>query len=88
MTSAYYGSYEIAWTPPAEGTFKIIASFAGDDSYGSSGAQTALLVGPAEEQVVVPEQVMPPDYTLTIVGMGLAILAAVIIVGVLLFRKK
>jgi len=87
-TSAYYGTYEIAWTPPAEGTYKIIASFAGDESYGSSGAQTAVLVGPTEQQVVIPAQVMPPDYTMTIVGMGLAILAAVIIVGVLVLRKR
>ncbi len=34
-TSAYYGTYEIAWTPPAQGTYKVIAAFAGDDSYGS-----------------------------------------------------
>ncbi len=43
-TNAYYGNYEIVWTPPIEGTYKIIASFAGDDSYSSSGAATAVAV--------------------------------------------
>ncbi|HLN46369.1 MAG: hypothetical protein ACM3WQ_05420 [Chloroflexota bacterium] len=28
-TSAYYDTFEIAWTAPNEGTYKIIASFAG-----------------------------------------------------------
>lgn len=31
-TSAYYGTFEMAWTPPAEGTYKIIVSFADDES--------------------------------------------------------
>jgi hypothetical protein len=87
-TSAYYGTYEMAWTPPAEGTYKIVASFAGDDSYGSSGASTAVSVGPAPAEIIIPEQVTPPDYTMTIVGMGLVLLVAVAIVGVLLYRKK
>ena len=39
-TDGYYGTFAHAWTPPEEGTYKIIASFAGDDSYGSSGAAT------------------------------------------------
>jgi PQQ-like domain len=87
-TDAYYGTFEKAWTPPAEGTYKIIASFTGDDSYGSSGAATAISVGPAQEQITIPEQVTPPDYTMTIVGMGIAVMAVVAIVGLLIYRKK
>ncbi len=87
-TSAYYGTFEMAWTPPAEGTYKIIASFAGDESYGSSGASTAVSVGPAPAAIQFPEQTAPIDYTMTIVGMGIAIIIAVAIVGVLMLRKK
>ena len=87
-TSAYYGIFEMAWTPPAEGTFKVIAAFAGDDSYGSSGAQTAVTVGPAEQQIVLPEQVTPPDYTMTILGGVIAVIISVAIVGIILYRKK
>jgi hypothetical protein len=88
-TSAYYGTFEKTWTPPAEGTYRIIASFAGDDAYGSSAAATALAVGPAP---AVPDTTQPevvvPDYTMTIIGAAIAVIIAVAIVGVLTLRKK
>ncbi|HJW29452.1 MAG TPA: hypothetical protein VJ508_09380, partial [Saprospiraceae bacterium] len=90
-TSAYYGTFEMAWTPPAEGTYRIIASFAGDDSYGSSGAATAISVGPAPPPTNTQQEVVVPDYTMTIVGVGIAIIVAVAIVGFALFfalRKR
>jgi hypothetical protein len=87
-TDPYYGTFEKAWTPSAEGTYKIIASFAGDDSYGSSGASTAVSVGPAPAAITIPEQVVPPDYTLTIVGAAIAVIIAVALVGIVLYRKK
>jgi len=87
-TSAYYGTFEMAWTPPSEGTYKIIASFAGDDSYGSSGASTAISVGPATSEITIPEQIAPPDYTMAIIGGIIAVIIAVAISTVLLYRKK
>ena len=90
ITSAYYGAYEIAWTPPAEGTYKIIASFAGDDSYGSSAASTALSVGPTPATPETPQTIVP-DYTMTIIGGVIAIIIAVVIavaVAVLILRKR
>jgi PQQ-like domain len=87
-TSAYYGTFEMAWTPPAEGTYRVIAAFAGDDSYGSSGAATAITVGPAPAQISIPEQPTPPDYTMTIIGAAIAVIIAVAIVGLVLYRKK
>ncbi len=87
-TNAYYGTFEMAWTPPNEGTYKIIASFAGDDSYGSSGASTAVLVGAAEQQIVIPEQIVPPDYTMTLIGGFIAVIIAVAIVGILVVKRK
>ncbi|MFB3888519.1 MAG: PQQ-binding-like beta-propeller repeat protein [Candidatus Bathyarchaeia archaeon] len=41
------GSYGKMWTPPSEGTWNIMATFLGSDSYGSSYATTYLGVGPA-----------------------------------------
>jgi hypothetical protein len=90
-TSAYYGTYEMAWTPPAEGTYKIIASFAGDDSYGTSGASTAISVGPAQAQIQIPEQMQPTDYTMTIVYGVIAIIIAVVIsvaIAILILKKR
>ena len=47
ITDGYYGTFGLAWIPTEEGTYKIIASFAGDESYGSSGAATYVTVDPA-----------------------------------------
>ena len=54
----------------------------------SSGASTTILVGPAEQQIVIPEQVTPPDYTMTLLGGFIAVIIAVAIVGILVVRKK
>jgi hypothetical protein len=87
-TSAYYGIFEMAWTPPAEGTYKVIAAFAGGDSYGSSGASTAVVVGPALAAIEIPAQIAPPDYTMTLLGGFVAVIIAVAISTVLILRKK
>jgi hypothetical protein len=50
-TNGYYGTFGVEWTPPDEGKYEILAVFAGDDSYGSSGATTYVTVGPAPEEV-------------------------------------
>ncbi len=87
-TDAYYGSFGKEWTPPKQDTYRIIAAFGGDASYSSSGASTTVSVGAAAEKITIPEQIMPPDYTMTIVGMGIAVMAVVAIVGLLIYRKK
>ncbi|HLN45248.1 MAG TPA: PQQ-binding-like beta-propeller repeat protein [Candidatus Sulfotelmatobacter sp.] len=87
-TDGYYGTFSKAWTPPKEGDYKIIASFAGDDSYGSSGASTAISIGPAPATVEPQPQVTIPDYTMTILGVGIAVIIAVVIATILLYRKK
>jgi len=87
-TNAYYGTFSKSWTPPAEGDYTITASFVGDDSYGSSGASTAVSIGPAPAEITIPEQIAPPDYTMTIVGMGIAVMAVVAVVGLLIYKKK
>jgi hypothetical protein len=87
-SDAYYGSFSKSWTPPAEGDYTIIASFAGDVSYGSSGASTAVSVGPAPAEITIPEQIVPPDYTMTLIAGFLAVIIAVAIVAILVVRKK
>ena len=88
-TNGYYGTFGISWTPPDEGKYEIIASFVGDDSYGSSSAATAVSVGPAPEPYPEPVQPEPPiDTTPTIIGTGIAIIIAVAIATLLLFRKR
>ena len=89
-TDGYYGTFAKTWTPPIEGDYKIIASFAGDDSYGSSGASTAITVVPASTSTNTeqPQQIIIPDYTMTIIGGIIAVITAVALVGIILYRKK
>lgn len=74
-TNAYYGTFSKAWTPEIEGTYTIVASFAGDISYGSSSAATAITVGPPPTVAPTIEPEPAPDYT----GLLYAIMAAVIV---------
>ena len=82
------GSFAKAWTPPKEGVYKITATFAGDESYGSSWAETGLSIGPAPETTPPPETPVIPDYTLAIIGAAIAVIIAVAIATVLILRKR
>jgi hypothetical protein len=88
-TNAYYGDFNFAWAPEIEGTYTIMASFTGDDSYGSSGASTAIIVGaaatPAPTTTVAPVQSNTDMY---IAGSTIAIIIAIAIVGLLVLRKR
>ena len=45
-------------------------------------------IGPASAEITIPEQIAPPEYTMTIVGMGIAVMAVVAVVGLLIYKKK
>jgi hypothetical protein len=89
-TNGYYGTFTQAWIPPSEGTYEIVASFAGDDSYGSSAASTGISVGPAQAEPKTPEipQIVVPDYTMTIIAGVVAVIIAIAIVGIVLYKKQ
>jgi hypothetical protein len=89
-TNGYYGTFSYAWTPPKEDTYTIMASFAGDDSYGSSSAAAGLLVGPAPASPT-PTPTPPeaaPDNTPLLYGILVAVVIAIIIGLLALFRKR
>jgi len=79
-TNGYYGTFSYVWTPPNEDTYTITASFAADDSYGSSSAATAISVGPAPAAPPVeqPQQEIP-DYSMLFAGIIAAIVIAILI---------
>ncbi len=56
-TDGYSGTFGLMWTPEVPGTYAVTATFMGDDSYGSSFAQTYVGVGEAPEPP--PEPVTP-----------------------------
>ena len=69
--------FRYEWTPTDEGVYTILATFAGDVSYGSSWAGTGLSVGPAPP--APPEAEEAPEYT----TMDIVILVAVVIAIIL-----
>jgi hypothetical protein len=89
MTNPYYGTFSFTWTPTREDTYTITASFAGDESYGSSSAATAISIGPAP---TIPEQPQTevPDYSMLLYGILVAVVIAIIIglVAIALVLRK
>jgi hypothetical protein len=93
-SNGYYGTFAYAWTPPKADTYTITATFAGDDSYGSSSAATGLSVSATPAATSTPTSTAAPsnlattsDLMLYIVGVGIAIIIAIAIVGALILRK-
>jgi hypothetical protein len=84
-------TFAMPWTPPKQDTYTITASFAGDNSYGSSSAATAVSVGHALTTPTTPEIPTPVDTTMTIIAGVIAIIVAIAIVGlviILVLRKR
>jgi hypothetical protein len=59
------GNYGIMWTPPVEGLYKIIATFAGTESYGDSEATTYMGVGSALTAAAPAVVITAPPSTAT-----------------------
>lgn len=88
-TNGYYGTFGLDWTPPDEGNYEIVASFEGDESYGSSSAATYVTVGPAPETDVPPgeEPVHPMFSTEALIVIAVIAVAAIAIIAYLVMRK-
>jgi hypothetical protein len=88
-TDGYYGTFSKAWTPPAEGSYEFIASFAADDSYGSSSASTFAFVGPAPEPYPTPtEPEQPVDNSMLLYAILAAVIVAIVLALAALFWKR
>jgi hypothetical protein len=89
ITNAYTGAFSYTFTPPIEGDYTIMATFAGDESYGSSGSSTAIYVGPAPTAAPTqPPVQMPPDNTMLLYGILVAVIIAIILALIALFWKR
>ncbi|MDR0373546.1 MAG: hypothetical protein LBI79_08340 [Nitrososphaerota archaeon] len=92
-TSDINGQYALSYKPNVPGIYTITAVFGGSDSYYSSYAQTQMLVGenaaePETNNIKQDGLVTTQDLLLGIVGLAIAIILAIAIVGMLLLRKK
>ncbi|MEM4733427.1 MAG: PQQ-binding-like beta-propeller repeat protein, partial [Candidatus Bathyarchaeia archaeon] len=87
-TSDANGMFSLVFEPPVPGKYTVIASFAGSKSYWSSSAETALFV--EEAPPVSPPPTPPPQAPVEayFAVSTLAIIVAIVIIGVLLLRKK
>ncbi len=93
VTSDLSGTYAYTWaTPDVAGQYTITATFMGDDSYGSSWAQTYASVTEATQTTPTAT---PPNFDAvnstvmtTVIGGVVAIIVAVALATVLILRKK
>ncbi len=92
VTSDLSGTYSYAWTPDIAGEYKITATFMGDDSYGSSWAETHAVVTQATQTTptATPVSFDAINSTVTTVVLGgvVAIIIAVALATVLILRKR
>lgn len=92
VTTDMSGTFGYAWTPEITGEYKITATFAGDDSYGSSWAQTYATVTETSEAPVTPTAIsfdaINSTVTTTVIGGVIAIIIAIVLVGLLILRKR
>ncbi|XHH09202.1 MAG: PQQ-binding-like beta-propeller repeat protein [Candidatus Bathyarchaeia archaeon] len=88
-SDGYSGIFGYNWKPETAGQYTITATFAGDDSYGSSYATTYVNVAEAPEETQTPTtpQTTQTPYELYTVGTGIAVIAAIAL-AVLILRKK
>jgi hypothetical protein len=91
-TKTVDGTYAFVWTPDISGTFQVIASFDGSNSYYPSSATTYFYASEA----ATPQPTAQPQTglattadLLTYMAAGvIAIIIVVVIVGLLILRKK
>jgi len=84
-TSDSRGHFSINWSPQKEGDYEIWAYFDGTAAFYGDDAKTDISVFAAP--VVVEPEPTPP-YEWYIVGIGIAVIAVVIICTILILRKK
>jgi len=94
VVSDKLGHYEFAWTPPTAGTYKILATFDGTESYYSSQAETSLAVSAATpaptptptSNVATFDQLQTTN--MYVIAVGLVLIVLVIVAIVFLVRKR
>ncbi len=90
-TSDVSGTFSYTWTPTIAGDYKITATFMGSNSYGSSYAETHATVvnSPATSPTpTINSQSSQQPIELYFAISTIAIIVAIVIVGMLLLRKR
>ena len=90
-TSDMYGNFGLPYTPEVPGTYQIIASFAGSNSYGPSASTTYLTVSEGPTSTPAPTAQPQSAADMYILPGIIGIIIAIIIVGIatiLVLRKR
>ena len=92
-TSDGSGTFVLNWTPDIPGAFKVIATFSGSESYYPSNAETYFIasnqeVNPSQTSTAQTNTATMEALSTYIIGATVAIIIAIVIVGILLMRKK
>ena len=91
-TSDGSGHFSYIFTPQVPGKYTIVASFAGSDSYGSSAAETALVVAQSPTATsgptATPTSVADMYFVPAIAALFVLIIVVAIVLALLMLRKK
>jgi len=92
-SEGYSGTYAYTWTPTLPGNYKLTATFAGDDSYGSSFATAYAIVAQAPSTTITPAPIISQglganEFYPALIGATIAIIIAMAVVAVILLRKR
>ena len=88
VTSDASGKFGFTWTPDISGDFKVIATFAGSESYWGSSDEAFFTAAEAPTPAPTQTQVAAPPTEMYLVGSTIAIIIAIAMVGLLILRKK
>ena len=87
-TSDSSGMFSFTWIPDIQGTYYVMASFEGSESYWPSNAETSFAVdSAAPTPAPYPVVSLPPTETY-IIGTGIAVIAAIAIATLLILKKR
>jgi hypothetical protein len=92
VTTDTTGVFAYKYTPEIAGTYQIIATFKGTNSYGSSSAQTYMAITDAAPTASPYPVAAQPPTEMYFIGLGVAIIIAIAIgftvTILILLRKK
>ncbi len=87
-TSDSSGMFSYTWTPDIQGSYTVIASFAGSESYWPSSAESSFAVSnPTPAASPYPVTTLPPT-EMYFAASTIAVIIAIAIVGILVLRKR